>query len=372
MNQQQLEDYLQRYKNILKQIKDEVKKLQTKQEELNNTEQNILQIKDNTTKILKILQGNHEPSPSTQKYIHTMLKAMEIEHNADVSSILELNDLKIVTGDYKGCISLFSIDYEKDQWQKLKELQGHNDCINSLSKLNEKRLISSSGDNTLKVWNISDNTITHMKTLEGYNSIIHQVIPVTNDIIAFGLFNNTIKIVDVNTYKEILSLDEDFVVCSLLKLKNKEIMASSGYGNSVSFWHTNSFIKECSVECCECNSLNGLIELPNHCVAVSGGGSSTIDVINVEYYQRIKQIKCEGYITSSDFPSSLHLLNNGTFVYSHEGSFCQISSTTYDILFKIKMEEEFLGFALISALNGKYIIANNDQKGITIFKVGFI
>ena len=375
MNQQQLEDYLQRYKNILKQIKDEVKKLQTKQEEITELEQNILQIKDNTNKILNILQGNHEPSLSTTKYIHTMPKAMTIKHKENVSSVIELTDSKIVTGDYKGCISLFSIDYVNDKWEKLKELQGHDDCINSLCELSNNRVVSSSGDNTLKVWTIDNNTITHIKTLGGSSSIIYQVIPLTNDIIAFGLFDKKIKIVDVTTYKEILSLDENFAVCSLLKLKNKEIMASSGYGNCVSFWRTNSFHKECSVGCCDCYSYNGLLELPDDCIAVSGGGSLTIDIINVEFYQRIKQITCEWYITSSDFLSSLCLLNNGTFIYSHEGSFCQMSSTTYEIIYKTKMEEEFLGFTLISALNGKYIIASNEkkeQKGITIFKVGYV
>lgn len=375
MNQHQLEDYYNRYKNILGQIKAEVQKLQTKQEEISEIEQNILQIKDNTTKILNILKVNRKPFPSTKKYIHTMPKAMTIEHKENVSSVIELTDSKIVTGDYKGCISLFSIDYVNDKWEKLKEHQGHKDCINSLCELSNNRVISSSGDKTLKVWTIDNNTITHIKTLQEHNSIIYQVIPLTNDIIAFGLHDKKIKIVDVATYKEVLSLDENFEVCSLLKLKKKEIMASSGYSNCVSFWRTNSFEKECSVECCDCYSYNGLLELPNDCIAVSGGGSLTIDIINVEYYQRIKQISCEWYITSSDFLSSLYLLNNGTFVYSHEGSFCQISSTTYEIIYKTKMDEEFLGFTLISALNGKYIIASNEkkeEKGITIFKVGYV
>ena len=55
MNLQQMDKYLDNFKEILKQVKDEVKKLHCKQEELNRREQNILTIKDNTTQILKIL-----------------------------------------------------------------------------------------------------------------------------------------------------------------------------------------------------------------------------------------------------------------------------------------------------------------------------
>ena len=40
---------------------------------------------------------------------------MEIKHKANVSSVLELNDLRIATGDANGNISLFSIDYETKQ-----------------------------------------------------------------------------------------------------------------------------------------------------------------------------------------------------------------------------------------------------------------
>ena len=90
----------------------------------------------------------------------------------------------------------------------------------------------------------------------------------------------------------------------------------------------------------------------NHCVAVSGGESSTIDVIDTETYRNIKQIKCEGYIDIElGYYSSLHLLSNGTFIYSHEGCFCQISSITYEVLYKDKMEKEFKGIAMISTSN---------------------
>ena len=374
MNHQQMDNYLENVKGILKQVKDEVKKLYFKQEELNRKEQDILTIIEDATEILKLLrEQQQEPPTPIERKIQSLNKAKEIKHNSSVYSITELSDSRIATGDGAGYLTLFTVDYEKEQWTKIKEEKGHNGYIASLCELSGNRLVSSSGDKTLKVWNISNNTITHIKTLEGHNNYVNQVIPLTKDIIASGSYDRTIRVWNVNTYKEeVPPLKEDFLVCSLLKLKNKDEMVSGGYGESVSFWNTTTFKKEHSVECCNCWSLNGLVELANRCVAVSGGYSSTIDVIDTEKYQRIKQIECKDYIVGDGYYSSLHLLNNGSIIYSHGGCFCQISSTTYEVLFKDKMKDEFRGSAITSSSKGKYIIASNYNYGISIFRVDYI
>ena len=371
MNQQTLDMYLERFKGILKKVQNEVKKLKSKEEELNRREQDIRTIKENTTQILQLLQGRTTTTTNIERKIQSLNKTKEIEHSSSVYSITELSNARMATGDWNGYIRLFAVDAENGQWTTKKEEKGHDRIINSLCELSRNRLVSSSSDNTLKVWDISKDTLTPIKTLQGHNDIVHQVIPLTMDIIASGSWDRTIKIWDVTAYKEVQTLGEDFDVCSLLKLKNKNEMVAGGTGkNIVSFWNTITFTKEHTVECCDCLSYNGLIELPNGCVAVSGGSSSTIDVIDTKTYQRVKQIQCEGYIGSSGGCSSLHLLSNGTFIYSHRGCFCQISSTTYEVLYKDKKEKEF-GEAMTSTSNGKYIIAHNYNCGVSIFKIEY-
>ena len=208
---------------------------------------------------------------------------------------------------------------------------------------------------------------------------MHQVIILTKDTIASGSLDKTIRVWNVNTDKEektetaIQQLKEKFAICSLLKLKDKNEIVSGGQGTEVAFWNTKTFKREHSVGCCDCSSLNGIIELPNQLIAVCGGYSSTIDVIDTKNYQRIKQIECKGYIEKSDYGalSSLHLLNNGTIIYSHDKCFCQILSDNYVVSFKLKEEKEFVGVAVTSSSNGEYIIADNWNNGITIFKVSY-
>ena len=57
-----------------------VKKLNSKQEELDRRERYILAIKDNTTQILKLLQRNELGATSKERKIQLLNKTKEIEH----------------------------------------------------------------------------------------------------------------------------------------------------------------------------------------------------------------------------------------------------------------------------------------------------
>ena len=237
-------------------------------------------------------------------------------------------------------------------------------------------MISSSDDNTIKVWKIRNDSLMLVGTLEGHEGSVCQVIPLMNDIIASASKDKTIRIWNVNEHEQKYVLQEDFIVFSLLKLKNKGVFVSGGYGKEISFWEMETFTKENSVQCCDCCSLNGLIELPKHYIAVSGGLAKSIDIIDTDNYQLFKQIKCDNFIFGNSgisvYYSSLCLLDNKSFIYSHNGYFCQVSSTENEILFTDKMEDTFEGANIIYSSNGKYIIGNNKQKGISIYKVGFV
>ena len=161
-------------------------------------------------------------------------------------------------------------------------MKRHDGWILSLCEISGKRLVSSLKEKTLKVWDINNDILRLINTLQGHNDSVDKIIPLTKDIIASaGSFDKTIRVWDVNVFKEIQTLRENFNVYSILKLKIKDEMIAGGFAKSVSFWNTKSFKKEHTVECYNCDSL---IELPDHCVAVSSGCSSTISVIDIERY----------------------------------------------------------------------------------------
>ena len=154
MNQQTMEIYYQRFLGILNKVQDEVKKLKSKEEELNRREQDIRTIKKNTTQILQLLQGRRTTT-NIERKIQSLNKIKEIKHNTHVHSITELSNSRMVTGDEKGYMRLFAVDANKGEWTKKKEEKGHDGWIGSLCELSGNRLVSSSYDTTLKVWVIA-------------------------------------------------------------------------------------------------------------------------------------------------------------------------------------------------------------------------
>ena len=373
MNQQQMDNYLQYFKGILKQVKEQVNRLYKKQEQLMGIDANIYFVKDITVQILKVLNSHSQSQQQQQQtqHIHSLHKLMNVECKSGIWSMLELSDLRIAIGDYDGKLSLFTTDFANKQWTLNIEHKAHDDSISSLCELQERNtLISGSYDNTIKLWKLLPSLLTHIATLKGHTSFINQVIPLTTTIMASGSFDKSIRLWDINTYKQTHSFTEDFPVWSLLKLTGKDVVVSSGNKKRISFWNVNALMKEHTMKCCHCDR-NGLIELHKHYIAVSGGNSMTIDVIDTYKYKVVKQIECAEYIVGSGGVSSLRKLNNGTFVYCHDGTFCQIEVESCDVVFKIKMEEEFKGTDVVCTMDGKFVIANSGKKGISVFRVKY-
>ena len=372
MQQHFMDGYLRRFDDVLKKVTEEVKKLYQKQEEINTREKNILKIRNDVALILQIVgNGKSTPKPPSE-IIKSIEKIIDIKHQTDVYSLLELSDSRIATGDWNGTINIFSIDYEKKTFTLNIEHQGHNETISSFCQLSGNRLVSA-GDETIKIWKINATSLTHLQTLEGHTKSVNQVISLSNDVIASGSYDKTIKIWEVYKRKELQTLGDDFEVYSLLKLKNKEFLLSTGLGEQVTFWNLRTYKKEHTVRCCIGSSYKGLLELSNNYVAVTGGGSSStasIDIIDVINHKLFKKIKYD-CITGDGYYPSLSSLNKGTFIYAHNNYLCQLSANNFDLKFKIKTTNEMTGISIISNSSAKYLISTNEQSGISIFKIEY-
>ena len=81
-------------------------------------------------------------------------------------------------------------------------------------------------------------------------------------------------IILIHTKKKQFHYEEDediFQICCIHKLKTKDEMVFGGDGqNMLWFLNTKTFKKEKLVECCDCSSFNGIIELPNHHIMLMG------------------------------------------------------------------------------------------------------
>ena len=140
-----------------------------------------------------------------------------------VSSLIQLENMKIVTGCNDGSISINSIDLNKKEWKRIiyKE-NAHNDRVVSLCDLNDNRLVSGSDDKTIKVWNISMIELNQIKIIKEHNDTIWKIIPLSNLTFASCSSDGSVRIWEsIYNYQQLSILIHNDNVISILRLKGK-------------------------------------------------------------------------------------------------------------------------------------------------------
>ena len=271
-----MEDNFKIFRENLSQLKNQISELNEK-EEISTMEQKLLLIQETIHKTIEICKKLREKPKLKSKIneqktftsIQTLNKIFKLDNSSDVHSIIELSDSRIATGGgYNYSIRIFSLDLESKSWKLNIVHKAHNDIIPSLCELQGNRLVSSSVDSTIKIWNLSQDSLTLIKTLNGRGGWIYKVIPLTNNLLASGSGERIIKIWESkDNYNEVRTLVDNFSVFSLLQLQNREILVCGGDSDEISFWNINTYKKEHSIRCGGADSPNGMVELPNNCIS---------------------------------------------------------------------------------------------------------
>ena len=136
-------------------------------------------------------------SYNTEKAIKSikLCKRVQNQHPSAVTCLLELLDGRIVMACYGGAISLNHLNYETKEWKVLTQKNKlHDGNIHSLCELSNKRIISSSEDKTIKIWNISSNDeIKLIKKITQHKGEVSKVISLTNNRFASCSDDCTVK-----------------------------------------------------------------------------------------------------------------------------------------------------------------------------------
>ena len=144
------------------------------------------------------------------------------------------------------------------------------------------------------------------------------------------------------------------------------------YGNSgyICFWNAVTKDKETIAFNLYTENHHGMIELPDHCIAVST--KDDIVVFDVDKYIVVRKI-CDNEVIKG--AGSICLLNERTFVYANKGCFCQIgvNGDNGDVLFKVITESDFWGWGGVGYDNErKYIIMDNYKGNLVIYVIDYL
>lgn len=378
MNPSILNDYLHQYQNILSQVKTEVTKITTINKALTDRENKLLSIQKDISEIRYQLQLFQSTYISKSNLSSTITKLYSILNEKDkqyVSTMLELDDKRIVTAGSDGSLAITGIDFRNKKWNIYNLLEkAHDTYINSLTKIDSNRIISASDDTTVKIWYIhqeNNNTLNLLKTIKDHTKEVRKVLYISDNRFISSSFDKKVIVwkIENNNFKIIKTIEEELGPSAILQLKDKEIVIYGGKiggEKAIMFWDYKTYQRIHHINGVFCGSMNGLIQLPNGLVVAADGGRA-IYIIDPETYKLLKTITNSQYIVYDHKLCSVSLLDGDSFIYVHGNCLCQISVYDYDILFKVKQQNEFIGEALLT-IKGKYIIANHNQKGLSVYE----
>jgi WD40 repeat protein len=142
---------------------------------------------------------------------------------ASGKEILIINDIK--AAEQKGILDFYP------------SLKGHTKNILCLALLSENLLASGSEDKTIKIWDISNQKL--IKTISKNYKRIDSLLEYERNILIAGTYN-IIRVINIDTKEELLTLiGHEKTVCSIIKI-NENKLASSSYDNLIKIWNMDN------------------------------------------------------------------------------------------------------------------------------------
>ena len=256
---------------------------------------------DHVINIIQNFLNKHINEPIEDISKLKIVKTVQTEYNKKISSICELKDKRLVSSSWDGSITVYNSSYES-QFQ-IKNSHGSNE-VYSLCVLREGELVSSAYKE-IKIWEINYDYYELIHTLTDHTDLVTKVIELKNGNLCSCSDDKTIKIWDNKSYYECIKTLEGHTdnIQSVIELNDFIISASDDetlriWNQSVKkmnvplgIWNEQE-IKciatindvQCSLSPYTLSKLNGITLLV--------GGKNVISIVNVQSF-KVKKFKDE-------------------------------------------------------------------------------
>jgi WD40 repeat protein len=118
-------------------------------------------------------------------------------HSGWVESLIELSDGRIVSGSGDNTLRVWDLTADVGK-ECVRTLTGHSDMVTSVIELSDGRIVSGSVDETLRVWDLTaDEGKECVRTLTGHSSSVYSVIELSDGRIVSGSGDSTLRVWDL-------------------------------------------------------------------------------------------------------------------------------------------------------------------------------
>ena len=294
------------------------------------------------------------------------IKSINIEKNCKKNSIEKIKIIKTIQNPEKRAITYLLILHnnrlaianciyieikDENKLKTLLKIKKHRYQISTLAQLKDHRLVSGDVKGNIKLWSFDDIKYECVGNIKSdiENMKILKLISLSNKKLA-SLTEKIIEIwnIDFKTEKYLeYKLDNNEKFSSLLETKNN-ILVSSSPSDYLRTYDVNTLTKKKELSNVYCSSLNSLIEINNNRIAI--GSYEKIFIVNMNDFQIENFIRIDSVITS------LYLLNDNTLLVSKENlELAQYDMENMTILGSIKKATPI--FIISSCqISNKYIV----------------
>ncbi len=204
-------------------------------------------------------------------------------HLKSVLAIAPLGGSKIASGSCDKSIIIWSLD---PPTELLEVLTGHKSCVNALIPYLKDYIISGSDDGRIILWNW--NLQSNVKTIASFNPALNQTVNAlasfNNKYLAAALGDGSIQIFSMNDQDIILVRNISAHSNSVLDVKflNNGNLASASKDKTIKVWDVNTY-KNIFINSNHNSSVLCLAVMPNANL-VSGSEDKTIQIFNTNLY----------------------------------------------------------------------------------------
>lgn len=257
--------------------------------------------------------------------------------------------------------------YSIPSFSHISTIQGHIKAVSWLIEVNDNKIITSSHDNSIKIWNYHKNKkiqYTLETTLNFHSSSVLQVIGINNNKFASCSWDSSIKVWDIvppYTCYYTLKISK-YGLTSILLLSNG-LLVSGSVDSQLSFWNLDNQKCEHLVKGIYCCSQNSLKEISKNRLIV--GGINGISLINIHTFQLELKIIFYEVIY---FYSFLVLRDRSLLCGCQKGNLLQIDLKTHKKISLINTNKNGSILGIISFGDKQFISASSGDGVISIWE----
>ena len=187
----------------------------------------------------RLVQGAADRTPLRPRRVRMsrtggpLIRTLE-GHTSEVHAVAVLDEKRVVSASYDQTLRVWDVE----SGETIRTLEGHTSIVNAVAVLGERRVVSASFDSTLRVWDLeSGETI---RSLEGHTSPVLAVAVLGKRRVVSASSDNALRVWDLESGETIRTLEGHTSTALAVAVLDEKRVVSASYDRTLRVWDLKS------------------------------------------------------------------------------------------------------------------------------------